>query len=86
MTVEAGTPGMSFDGVADYCHALGVEYIRAQVPIYEVVFLAAQGEESLLAVRQAAPRCALSTAMNEHWASRRSRSATTTTTRWRPCS
>ena len=39
MTVEAGTPGMSFDGVADYCRALGVEYIRAQVPIYEVVFL-----------------------------------------------
>ncbi|MFQ9143402.1 MAG: hypothetical protein ACLR4W_15060 [Oscillospiraceae bacterium] len=41
MTVEAGTPGMSFDGVADYCHALGVEYIRAQVPIYEVVFWSA---------------------------------------------
>lgn len=39
MTVEAGTPGMSFDGVADYCRALGVEYIRVSVPIYEVVFL-----------------------------------------------
>lgn len=39
MTVEAGTPGMSFDGVADYCRALGVEYIRVNVPIYEVVFL-----------------------------------------------
>ena len=39
MTIEAGTPGMSFDGVADYCRALGVEYIRVSVPIYEVVFL-----------------------------------------------
>lgn len=39
MTVEAGTPGMSFDGVVDYCHALGVKYIRVSVPIYEVVFL-----------------------------------------------
>ena len=39
MTIEAGTPGMSFDGVADYCRALGVEYIRVNVPIYEVVFL-----------------------------------------------
>ena len=39
ITVEAGTPGMSFDGVADYCRALGVEYIRVSVPIYEVVFL-----------------------------------------------
>lgn len=39
MTVEAGTPGMSFDGVADYCRALGVEYIRVSVPIYEIVFL-----------------------------------------------
>ena len=39
ITIEAGTPGMSFDGVADYCRALGVEYIRVSVPIYEVVFL-----------------------------------------------
>ena len=39
ITIEAGTPGMSFDGVADYCRALGVEYIRVNVPIYEVVFL-----------------------------------------------
>ena len=39
MTIEAGTPGMSFDGVADYCRALGVEYIRVSVPIYVVVCL-----------------------------------------------
>ena len=25
MTIEAGTPGMSFDGVADYCRSLGVD-------------------------------------------------------------
>lgn len=30
---------MSFDAVADYCAALGVEYIRVNVPIYEIVFL-----------------------------------------------
>ena len=30
---------MSFDAVADYCAALGVEYIRVGVPIYEIVFL-----------------------------------------------
>ena len=28
ITVETGVPGMSFDAVADYCAALGVEYIR----------------------------------------------------------
>ena len=39
ITVETGVPGMSFDAVADYCAALGVEYIRANVPIYEIVFL-----------------------------------------------
>ncbi len=37
ITVETGVPGMSFDAVADYCAALGVEYIRANVPIYEIV-------------------------------------------------
>ena len=42
ITVETGVPGMSFDAVADYCAALGVEYIRVNV----------------LAVRQAPPRCA----------------------------
>ena len=39
ITVETGVPGMSFDAVADYCAALGVEYIRVNVPIYEIVFL-----------------------------------------------
>lgn len=58
ITVETGVPGMSFDAVADYCAALGVEYIRVNVPIYEIVFFGAQGEKSLLAVRQAPPRCA----------------------------
>lgn len=65
MTVEAGTPGMSFDGVADYCHALGVEYIRAQVPIYEVVFLERR-EKNPCSLCAKLRRGALSTAMNEH--------------------
>lgn len=39
ITVETGVPGMNFDAVAAYCKSLGVEYIRVDVPIYEVVFL-----------------------------------------------
>ena len=51
--------GMSFDAVADYCAALGVEYIRANVPIYEIVFFGSvRRKNTLLAVRQAPPRCA----------------------------
>ena len=65
MTIEAGTPGMSFDGVADYCHALGVEYIRVSVPIYEVVFLERR-EKNPCSLCAKLRRGALSTAMNEH--------------------
>ena len=65
MTVEAGTPGMSFDGVADYCRALGVEYIRVRVPIYEVVFLERR-EKNPCSLCAKLRRGALSTAMNEH--------------------
>ena len=65
MTVEAGTPGMSFDGVADYCRALGVEYIRVSVPIYEVVFLERR-EKNPCSLCAKLRRGALSTAMNEH--------------------
>ena len=38
VTIDGGTPGMSFDGVADYCRGLDVPYFRVDVPIYEVVF------------------------------------------------
>ena len=38
ITIDGGTPGMSFDGVADYCRALEVPYLRVPVPIHEVVF------------------------------------------------
>ena len=65
MTIEAGTPGMSFDGVADYCRALGVEYIRVSVPIYEVVFLERR-EKNPCSLCAKLRRGALSTAMNEH--------------------
>ena len=65
MTVEAGTPGMSFDGVADYCRALGVEYIRVSVPIYEIVFLERR-EKNPCSLCAKLRRGALSTAMNEH--------------------
>ena len=65
ITIEAGTPGMSFDGVADYCRALGVEYIRVNVPIYEVVFLERR-EKNPCSLCAKLRRGALSTAMNEH--------------------
>ena len=56
---------MSFDGVADYCRALGVEYIRVSVPIYEVVFLERR-EKNPCSLCAKLRRGALSTAMNEH--------------------
>ncbi len=65
MTVESGTPGMSFDRVADYCRELGVEYIRVQVPIYDVVFVERK-EKNPCSLCAKLRRGALSTAMNEH--------------------
>ena len=57
ITVETGVPGMNFDAVAAYCKFLGVEYIRVNVPIYEIVFL--ERKEKNPAVRKAAARRAL---------------------------
>ena len=64
ITVETGVPGMSFDAVADYCDALGVEYIRVNVPIYEIVFLERK-EKNPCSLCAKLRRGALSTAMNE---------------------
>ena len=63
ITVETGVPGMSFDAVADYCAALGVEYIRVNVPIYEIVFLERK-EKNPCSLCAKLRRGALSTAMN----------------------
>ena len=38
LTVDGGTPGMDFAPVAEFCRSLGVEYVRVEVPIYEIVF------------------------------------------------
>lgn len=65
ITVETGVPGMSFDAVADYCDTLGVEYIRVNVPIYEIVFLERK-EKNPCSLCAKLRRGALSTAMNEH--------------------
>ena len=65
ITVETGVPGMNFDAVADYCEKLGVEYIRVNVPIYEVVFLERK-EKNPCSLCAKLRRGALSTAMNEH--------------------
>ena len=65
ITVETGVPGMNFDAVADYCEKLGVEYIRVDVPIYEIVFLERK-EKNPCSLCAKLRRGALSTAMNEH--------------------
>ncbi len=38
ITIDGGVPGFDLSPVADFCRSLGVEYIRQEVPIYEVVF------------------------------------------------
>ena len=38
ITLETGTPGMSFDAVAALCESLEVPYTRIQVPVYQIVF------------------------------------------------
>ena len=38
ITLETGTPGMSFDAVAALCEELEVPYTRIQVPVYQIVF------------------------------------------------
>lgn len=65
ITVETGVPGMDFAPVADYCAQLGVEYIRVNVPIYEIVFLDRK-EKNPCSLCAKLRRGALSTAMNEH--------------------
>lgn len=65
ITVETGVPGMDFSPVADYCASLGVEYLRVNVPIYEIVFLDRQ-EKNPCSLCAKLRRGALSTAMNEH--------------------
>ena len=64
ITVETGVPGMSFDAVADYCAALGVEYIRVNVPIYEIVFLERK-EKNPCSLCAKMRRGALCTALSE---------------------
>lgn len=38
ITLETGTPGMSFDAVADLCRDLKVPYTRISVPVYQIIF------------------------------------------------
>ena len=38
ITLETGTPGMSFDAVADLCRDLEVPYTRISVLVYQIVF------------------------------------------------
>lgn len=38
ITLETGTPGMSFDAVAELCQELEVPYTRIHVPVYQIVF------------------------------------------------
>lgn len=38
ITIDGGVPGFDLSPVADFCKRLGVEYVRYEVPIYDVVF------------------------------------------------
>ena len=38
ITLVTGTPGMSFDAVAELCRELEVPYTRIHVPVYQIVF------------------------------------------------
>ena len=38
ITLETGTPGMSFDAVSELCRELEVPYTRIHVPVYQIVF------------------------------------------------
>ena len=64
LTVDGGVPGMDFTPVADYCRALEVEYLRVEVPIYEVVFEARQ-ESNPCSLCAKLRRGALNTAITE---------------------
>lgn len=65
LTVDGGMPGMDFSPVADYCRALGIEYIRTEVPIYEVVF-EARKESNPCSLCAKLRRGAINTAALEH--------------------
>ncbi len=63
ITVDAGTPGMDFSPVADYCRSLGVEYHLVKAPIYEIVFEARE-EKHPCSLCAKLRRGALSTELN----------------------
>ena len=44
ITLETGTPGMSFDAVAELCRELEVPYTRIHVPVYQIVFEERKGK------------------------------------------
>lgn len=54
ITLETGTPGMSFDAVAELCRELEVPYTRIHVPVYQIVFEERKEKNPLLPLRQAA--------------------------------
>lgn len=64
LTVDGGMPGMDFTPIAEWCKALGVEYVRVEVPIYEVVF-EARKESNPCSLCAKLRRGALNTAITE---------------------
>ena len=64
LTVDGGVPGMDFSPVAAYCDTLGVEYVRVEAPIYEVVF-EARKESNPCSLCAKLRRGALNTAITE---------------------
>ena len=63
VTIDSGTPGMDFSPIAALCGELNVPYHLAQVPIYEIVFVARQ-EKNPCSLCAKMRRGALSTELN----------------------
>ena len=64
ITLETGTPGMSFDAVAELCRELEVPYTRIQVPVYQIVFQERQ-EKNPCSLCAKLRRGSLNTALGE---------------------
>lgn len=64
ITLETGTPGMSFDAVAAYCASVDVPYTRIQVPVYQIVF-EERKEKNPCSLCAKMRRGSLNTALNE---------------------
>lgn len=77
ITLETGTPGMSFDAVAELCRELEVPYTRIHVPVYQIVF-EERKEKNPCSLCAKLRRGSLNTALTERGSTRSHWGITTT--------